>query len=76
MGQIEIKLWIVICDRCRKEKRQKTRGGLSPDLPKGWKKVTSGGWGSTNYTNTEWLCENCAKMEKKRKEKERSDGKR
>jgi len=62
----EVKTFKVKCDRCECTEITLAKHDYEA-LPKGWGTVTSGGWGSTDYTRTEDLCPICLEKENGKK---------
>lgn len=59
MSMREIKTWSVRCDWYQCDTPPLVIVGEDehePDAPEGWGYHKSGGWGLTDYTNTELLC--------------------
>lgn len=56
----EVKTFRIKCDRCAAYVDVKHFHSGDPELPDGWKRVRSHGWGSTNYSRDEELCSVCA----------------
>jgi hypothetical protein len=46
------------CEHCGRQELV-TTFEIFPDLPEGWGRYTSSGWGLTDYTKTEELCPTC-----------------
>ncbi len=62
MAIIEVKTWLIICDRCRE--RKTVTDTLKPSKPAGWTVGEEGPCGLTDYFREVLLCPACSKKER------------